>query len=464
MKLFRILLLFAILLSISSCQSDVEKADSLRLENKFDEAAQLYQQAADEGDAYAMWRLSKAYGNGDGVDFNQEKAFELLKKAAKGGCKEAECDLAFAYMFGWFGISAEPAKGKKMFDELIKDQDNSYIQARYAGLLLSGADGLYEKNAEKGLRILKQIKDKDNPFYLYLEGTVYATGIEDIDRDYSKAIDYFTQSYEKGRRYCASIIAQIYFDKNNKELYNIEKGIEWLKKGVKSNSTDAMLMLSSLYLISENDSVFKSYRNPNKGIELLEKAASHGSGKAYYRLAYEYYSGLNVSKDDHQDYEYNKKAYELGDASGAYNLGANYAKGTGCEKNIHKAIDIWEKAVKLGSGYAAQNLYLYYRYGGDGLPENYDREKAKYYLLEGARLNDPTACCSLSYQYYPGGDLFEENAGQAFIYAKKSAEAGYLDGCRRVAYLLDHGIGCPRNPQEAQKYRDKYEVQKKENK
>ena len=63
------LLVIAILFVLSSCQSDVEHADSLRLENKFDEAAQLYQKAADEGDAYAMWRLSNAYANGDGVDF-----------------------------------------------------------------------------------------------------------------------------------------------------------------------------------------------------------------------------------------------------------------------------------------------------------------------------------------------------------------------------------------------------------
>ena len=75
------LLVIAILFALSSCQTDVEHADSLRLENKFDEAAQLYQKAADEGDAYATWRLSIAYGNGDGVDFDLEKAFTLLKEA-----------------------------------------------------------------------------------------------------------------------------------------------------------------------------------------------------------------------------------------------------------------------------------------------------------------------------------------------------------------------------------------------
>ena len=108
------LLVIAILFALSSCQTDVEHADSLRLENKFDEAAQLYQKAADEGDAYATWRLSIAYGNGDGVDFDQEKAFTLLKEAADKGCKEAECDLSWAYMFGWYGHT-DSIKLKQMF-------------------------------------------------------------------------------------------------------------------------------------------------------------------------------------------------------------------------------------------------------------------------------------------------------------------------------------------------------------
>ena len=99
--------LFVVLISalmLLSCQTDSEKADKLRLENKFDEAAELYQKAADEGDAYAMWRLSNAYANGDGVDWDEAKAFDLLKQAAKGGCEEAKCNLAFAYMFDWYGI------------------------------------------------------------------------------------------------------------------------------------------------------------------------------------------------------------------------------------------------------------------------------------------------------------------------------------------------------------------------
>lgn len=456
------LLVIAILFALSSCQTDVEHADSLRLENKFDEAAQLYQKAADEGDAYATWRLSNAYGNGDGVDFDQEKAFNLLKEAADKGCKEAECDLSWAYMFGWYGHT-DSIKGKQMFDKLIaQDNDNTYIQSRYAHLLLSGAEGLYEKNTEKALRILKQVKDKDDPYYLWVEGSIYLSGIDNIEPDYSKAITYFTKSFEKGRRYASVFLAQIYFTKDRKETFDIKKGIEWLKKGVESNSTDAMVLLSKIYLDSKDNEDFKSYQNPFKGIELLQKAINHGSGDANFQLGIEFFNGINVNKDDKKFFEYSQKAYELRNGDGASNLGACYQQGFACERNINKAIEIYQEAVKLGSGFAAQKLFFIFRYGDsqNDIPVNFDRDKAKYYLLEAARLNDPIALLQLSNQYYPGGDMFETSSDQAFIYAKKSADAGNVDGCAKVAYLLDNGIGCYKNPPEAQKYRDKYEVQK----
>ena len=453
-----------LIIGVSSCQSEIEQADSLRLQNKFDEAAKLYQKLSDEGNAYAMWRLSNAYSNGDGVDFDQEKALTLLKNAAGHGCEEAKGDLAEAYMLGQLGIVKDTAKGKNMLEKLVNKSNNSYIQSKYAGFLLFGPDDLFEKNPEKGLRILKEVKDKNDPYYLYIMGGVYMFGIENIDKDLKKSIEYYTKSFEKGKRYSSCIIADILFTKKYKDVYNKENGIEWLKKGVESNSTDAMLMLSKIYLVSEDDvdyDEFKSYINIGKGLSLLQKAANHGDGEACWRLGNEYFNGNNVDKDDNKYFEYSKKAFELGDARGANNLGAAYMDGVGCEKDINKAINVWEKAVDLGSGYAAKNLYYLFRFGkSNEIAANYNREKAKYYLLKGAKLNEPIAWIALSYQYYPGGDLFEQDSQQAYIYAKKAADAGNVDGCARVAYLLDNGIGCSRDPQKAQKYRDKYEVKK----
>ena len=74
--------LFIILALLTSCKSDSQKADELRINNKFDEAFELYQRASDNGDSYAKWRLSRSYDNGDGVDFSESISLKLLKEAA----------------------------------------------------------------------------------------------------------------------------------------------------------------------------------------------------------------------------------------------------------------------------------------------------------------------------------------------------------------------------------------------
>ena len=194
---------------------------------------------------------------------------------------------------------------------------------------------------------LFHVKDKDDPYYLWVEGSIYASGIDNIESDFSKAITYFTKSFEKGSRNSSVCLAQIYFTKDRKETFDIKKGIEWLKKGIESNSTDAMVLLSQIYLHSKDNEDFKSYQNPSKGIELLQKAINHGSGDAYAQLGIEFFNGTNVNKDDKKYFEYSQKAYELRNGLGANNLGACYQEGLGCERNINKAIEIYcQKSIR----------------------------------------------------------------------------------------------------------------------
>lgn len=462
----RIYISFVLLFScvFISCQNEVEKADSLRLENKFDEAAELYQKASEDGDAYATWRLANAYLYGNGVDLDKQKATELVKKAAANGCDEAKYDLAISHILPtWFDVPLDTVNGKNELMKLFNSSDNSYVQAHYASLLISGLEGVFEKNIEKGERVLKKVKDQDDPYYLGIMGALYKDGLGDMPKDIDKSIDYFTKSFENGWTSSAWILGCIYLDNTDKKNYNRDKGIEWLEKGVQSNGTSSMLSLANIYLCQQDDSLFKDLRNPSKGIELLEKAAMHGSGDACCQLGQQYFSGINVNKDDKKAFEYCQKAYEFKSPDGANNLGAYYLQGIGCQKNIKKAISIWENAVKYGSGFAAKNLYRIYRFGEpeEGIPVNYNRQKAKYYLLQGVKLNEPVASIILSYQYYPGGDLFEENQDQAFAYAMKAAEANNADGCMRVAEMYDQGIGVQRNPKEAEKYREKAGLAKK---
>lgn len=453
MRKLQLVLLLSALLFIS-CQSDSEKADKLRLENKFEEAAELYKKAAEDGDAYALWCLSNAYYNGDGVEYDEQKAFDLLKQAAEKGCEEAKCEMALAYMFGWYGISKDSDKGKSMLEELIKNTENSYVMARYASLKFEGA-GPYEEDKEKAMSILDKVKDKNDSYYLYAMGLVYLKGTDYIDIDINKSIEYFSKAFNKGRRYSAYFLQSLYKGYGDLKRDD-EKRIEWLNRGIESNVTDCMVEMAWLCL--SEDSAYQNIHNPQKGIELLKKAAKHGNGEAYDDLGSIYYNGKFLQKDDSKAFECFQKATELKSANGAFNLGFAYLNGTGCEKNIAKGIETWKLAVKYGSGAAANNLFCYYYYGYYGGTKK-DKEQAKKYLLKAAELRNDMGCRNLGLQYYTGKDLVDKDEQQAFVYMKMAADTGLVVACESLAYFYENGIGCKRNPQKAKEYRDKTIVQ-----
>lgn len=455
MKKISVFLIALCAIIVVSCQSDTDKADKFRLNNEFGKAAELYKKAAAEGDAYAMWRLSRAYGNGDGVEYDEKKALDYLKRAAERGCEEAECDLAMAYMFNWLDIGEDKEKGKAMMDALVERTDNSFVLTKYAGFLFDGADP-YEGDKDKALEIIDNIKDKNNPDYLELMGVVYQNGTSNISPDMAKAVDYFKKAFKYGRRYCAYRLFHAYLQGYEGLKADTTEALNWLQKGIEANQTNCMVDMSGLCL--SKDSAFKQYHNVSRGIELLRTAANHGSSDAYSRLGGEYYRGENVEKDDEKSFEYLKKSAEMRNAGGTYSLGWDYINGTGCEKDVEKGIDTWKKAVEYGSASAANNLYVYYN-GGDAsssLPVGpIDDELAKEYLLKAAKMGDYMACWNLGREYYWGNDLFEKNNSLAFFYIKKAADAGMIDACGWLAYFYYEGIGCDRNPDKAREYENK---------
>ena len=455
MKKISLILIALCAIIVVSCQSDTDKADKFRLNNEFDKAAELYKKAAAEGDAYAMWRLAHAYINGDGVEYNEEKALDYLKRAADAGCEEAECDLARAYISNWFNIGTDNKKGKAMMDALVERTDNSYVMANYAALLWDG-DEPYEEDKDRALDILDNIKDKDEPLYLGLMANVNLLGTSKISPNIYKAIDYYKKAFRYGHRYCAYILYLCYIQNNDELKADTTEALEWLQKGIEANQTDCMVGMSVLCL--SKDSAFQQYHNVSRGIELLRTAAKHGSSEAYSRLGNEYYRGENVEKDDEKSFEYLKKSAEMRNAGGTYSLGWDYINGTGCEKDVKKGIDTWKKAVEYGSASAANNLYVYYN-GGDAsssLPVGpIDNELAKEYLLKAAKMGDYMACWNLGREYYWGNDLFEKNNSLAVFYIKKAADAGMIDACGWLAYFYYEGIGCDRNPDKAREYEKK---------
>lgn len=447
-RFFFIFSIFALILT--GCNSKSEKADTLRLECRFSEAFDLYKQAADEGDAYAKWRLAKAYGNGLGVEMDEAKAWSLLQEAHIEGCPQATCDVSMAYLYGHYGVEENVKKGKMMLEKLCQDTDDSYSLTCYAVELYYG--GYFPKDKEKAMRILESIKDKDEPRYLQTMGFMYRDGTEKFEPDKQKGLEYWTKSYEKGNGYAAYLIANDKAINTKQTEANINEIVEWYNKGIRRNSTSCMKALASI--CTSEDTIYKKWHNINQGIELLERAGELGDGEAYSTLGNMYYHGDGVIINYDKAFKYFKKAYELKNLWGTNNLGAMYFDGKGCEKDIPKAIALYKEASDGGYGHASKNLYNYYYNPNYGFPHEVNKELAKKYLLLSASQGSEYGSLILAQHYYRGTDLFDKDLYTAFSYYKQAADMGNIEACEAVAYMYDNGVGCNKNPNEAKRYLD----------
>lgn len=422
-----------------SCSNLNRQADALRLKDNFDDAFALYSQSAEEGSAYAKWRMADAYFTGNGAEYDITKGKELLEAAASEGCEQAIAYLACCHLYGWDNYQRDSARGRKMLDDVALNSDSPYVMTLYATML-------YDEDEKKAVEILRSLDGCNEPLYWYAMGSLYSDGSDHIECDTDKALECYKRAYELGSISAAGELGQIFL--NNTDT---TEAIRWYEKGVKRHNVACMNVLATFYI----DKNFKQF-NISKGLRLLEKAGTLGSGDSYGMLGDIYYKGDIVNKDDELAFDYYKKASELHDLRSAYNVGSFYVNGIGCKKDIEKGIAIWKEAASFGYSSAACNLYCYYQgspeYGGSKATVN--DELAKKYLLQSANAGEVHACMNIGKHYAKGTNLFEQDIWQAFFYFKKAADAGYIDACTLVSYMYENGLGCDKNPKEAKRYKD----------
>jgi hypothetical protein len=357
-------------------------------------------------------------------------------------------DLANWRICGQYNTIPDTIQGLKMISELEKNSKNSYVISRIAELYYIGVGELLKKDDNKAFELLQTVENKEEPQYLWLMGVFYSNGTEVIDIDGNKAISYFEKAFENGRIGARQLGFINYYGYANIEK-NIDKAIEWYKKGVEIGSTSCMLQLVYIY-ISE-DSILQKYHNEKEALSLVRKAIRLGSGTACDELGRWYSEGFIVEKDDVKAFENFVKADLYGSSNGSLNLGVCYIAGRGCEQDSKKAEQLWQKAANMGSQVAAMHLATSYL---NGVLDN-SSEKYVFYLEKAAKLGSPEAYYELATNYYYALHGYKKDVYQAFVYTKKAADEGLVDACETVASMYEEGVGCEKNLQKAREYRSK---------
>jgi len=115
------------------------------------------------------------------------------------------------------------------------------------------------------------------------------------------------------------------------------------------------------------------------------------------------------------------------------------------------ATELLAQAAELGYAPSAYRLGECYEYGKMGCPQ--DPALSIHYYNIAAQQDHRDACFALTAWYLVGSPgVLPQSDTEAFLWAKKAADAGLAKAMYAVGYFLEVGIGTPLNLTEATSY------------
>ena len=147
------------------------------LQQSYDMARRLYEQAAEQGDCNGLTGLARMYEQGKGVNLSFERAAELYQQSADLGSRDAQHNLALLYQKG-IGVEQSYAKAKELF-ELAASANNLRAYLNLGQLYLEGHG--VERDLTKARELWTKAVDIGCSKAKMLKGLVYGNSKEDED-------------------------------------------------------------------------------------------------------------------------------------------------------------------------------------------------------------------------------------------------------------------------------------------
>ncbi|KAI5304219.1 hypothetical protein KEM56_006730 [Ascosphaera pollenicola] len=261
--------------------------------------------------------------------------------------------------------------------------------------------------------ILQRLSDRGYPFAQYHLADGYASGFFSKGKpDHGKAFALFIAASKHGHvesGYRAALCYEFGWGTNKDKA----KASRFYRQAASKGHPGAMLRLGKACIDGDMGQVNK-YR---EGITWLKRAAESA------------------------DTQYNSAPYELG-----------LLHETGCGDDVFKdlsyAAQLFTRAAELGHAEAAFRMGDAYEHGKLICPT--DPALSIHFYTTASQAGHGPAMMALSAWYMLGSEgLLERDYHEAYEWAKKAAETGYAKAAFAVGYFTETGIGCRRDPLEA---------------
>lgn len=227
-----------------------------------------------------------------------------------------------------------------------------------------------EQNYYKAVEYFIKAAERGHTKAKYYLGEACFVG-NGIEQDYCKAAEYYLDAADDGFAPAQNSIGLCY--KYGDGVTQDEKAaFEWFYKASKLGCTEAQTNLAMCY-----DNGFGVEKDYEEAAIWYKRAAVQGNVQAQYNLGVCYKFGFGVDKSDKEAVLWFKMSAIQGYAQAQTLLGNSYRDGVGVDKNVVEAIRWYRKAADQKIARALVALGKFYEIG-EGVKQDY-KEACKWY-------------------------------------------------------------------------------------
>jgi TPR repeat protein len=307
-------------------------------------------------------------------------------------------DPAIQYEFAVFMVGAAQEEG---------------LEAELADNQLKGKTSPRDDLLKEAKNILQKLSDRSYPFAQYYLADGYASGLFNKGReDWDRAFPLFVAASKHGHAEAGYRTALCYEFGWGSKIEPM-KAVQFYQQAASKNHPGAMLRLGRACLTGEMG-LTKRYR---EGIRWLKRAAESA------------------------DHQYNQAPFDLGQL---------HETGFGPDvfKDEAYAAQLYTKAADLGHIEANFRLGEAYEYGQMNCPK--DPALSIHFYTGAAEQDHAPSQMALCAWYMVGVEnVLEKDESEAYEWAKRAAQHGLPKAQYTLGYFTEMGIGCRRDPLEA---------------
>lgn len=388
-------------------------------------ALSFLEQAAESGEPNACKLLGDAYRTGGRVKTDVQRAARYYAR----GLNNTEDE-------GCYWPLLEMLREGLLYDRAVLDgiwqhlrywrgQDHQLV-IQLAEVLMNGvtgADGtvLVAQDRKAACELMEtfhtvhqQLHTEQDVYFLNWLGWFYSGNApEAVQRNYPKALAYYTESADAGNGYAMAMVG-VFYQNGRGVPVNHMTARAWYKKALAAGYTSAQGYLDALnaaypeypvdqavtittqdgltlqhvvnpsvYQWSDAELIMQQYCLEDawdKALEINRQLAEMGDVEAMCRLGRHYAGGLGVAQDDAQAITWLRNAADAGSDGGVFTLACMYLNGWGVKQDAARAAEMLDSLS--GDGAVSTELQFMlstlYRHGWGDLAA--DAEKARQYF------------------------------------------------------------------------------------